>query len=482
MQSSSSGNTAASGKSEAGNANDLFLKVIPDKRKVVLGEQLIVTYRLYTRIPVVNLNVVKVSSFPGFWMKNLLDTSRGLNSSKQIINGVEYAVADIRQVALFPQKTGTFSIDPMEVSCLAQMRVQTQRPRDPFESFFNDPFFNRNIQNVEKSLTSESLSIQVDPLPTTQRPSDFKGAVGQFGLQSSIDRTQVKTGDAINLSYTITGTGNLELIEFPSPAIPSDFEVYEPKITNDIKTESGKISGSRKIEYLIIPRLRGNYTIPALKFSYYDPNTSKYNTLNAQDYLIVVEKGEGIAVQEGMTASSQEKITYLGSDIRYINLKKSTLKKNTDFFFGSWGYILILLAGIALFSAALWYQQKLDRLRSNQSLRKLQQATKMARKKLANAKTHLQKKDENAFYLEMSQALWGYISDKFTIPRSELSIENVRTVLLEHNVPNELVEDFIATLNNFEYARFAPGDANHKMDEMYRKGIELIAKVEGAIR
>ncbi len=476
--------SANPGKAEVSGSNDdIFLKAVPDKRKVSLGEQVIITYKLYTKVPIANLTVTKISSFPGFWMKNLLDTNKEIKQSRQVINGSEYIVADIRQVALFPQKSGTLSIEPMELSCTAQIRVQSQRNmRDPFEAFFNDPFFNRGIQNVEKKLTSEAISIQVEPLPTAQRPADFKGAVGQFGFQSSIDRDQVKTGDAINLVYTINGTGNLELIDLPAPVFPSDFEVYEPKITTDIKTNAGGISGSRKVEYLIIPRVRGSFTIPPVHFVYFDPRTSTYNTLSSPEYPIHVEKGEGSSASEGMTASSQERITYLGSDIRHINLKKTSLKNKNDFFFASWLYFLIILGGSLLFALALLRHRKLDHLRSNQSLMRLRQATKVARKKLANAQAHLQKKDQDAFYLEMSQALWGYLSDKFTIPRSELSIENVKATLQQRKAPDELIDAFVDALNNCEFARFSPGDAGQKMDDLYRQGIELITKTEGTIR
>lgn len=466
-----------------GNSDDIFLKAIPDKRKVSLGEQVMITYKLYTKVPIANLVVTKISSFPGFWMKNLLESNSDIKQTRQVINGSEYIVADIRQVALFPQKSGTLSIEPMELSCTAQVRVQSQRnSRDPFEAFFNDPFFNRGIQNVEKKLTSEAVSIQVEPLPTAQRPADFKGAVGQFGFQSSIDRNQIKTGEVINLVYTITGTGNLELIDLPAPTFPSDFEVYEPKITTDIKTGIGGVTGSRKVEYLIIPRIRGDFTIPSVKLVYFDPRTSTYTTLSSPEYPIHVEKGEGSTATEGMTVSSQERITYLGSDIRHINLKKTSLKNKNDFFFGSWLYFLIFIGGTLLFAVALWRHRQLAHLRNNQSLMKLRQATKVARKKLANAQIHLQKKDQNAFYLEMSQALWGYLSDKFTIPRSELSIENIQAILQQRNAPDDLTEAFVSALNNCEFARFSPGDAGQKMDELYRQGIELITKTERTIR
>ena len=205
---------------------DLFLRAIIDKNEVVTGEQVIVTYRIYTRVPVSSVSVTKLSAFPGFWTKDLLSDKDALQQTTETINGEEYTVADIRKMALFPQKNGKLTIEPMELECVAQVRTQTnrQRSRDPFESFFNDPFFNRGISNVQKHLVSESLSVEVKPLPGQGKPMNFSGAVGQFGISSSIDKTSLKTNDAITLSYTISGKGNVELAELPPLQFPPDFE------------------------------------------------------------------------------------------------------------------------------------------------------------------------------------------------------------------------------------------------------------------
>jgi len=483
---SNSGNATSNegnNQSEGISAKDIFLKAIPDKKNMVVGEQAIITYRLYTRLPLSNLSVTKLSSFPGFWTKNLLDTNGDIQQSTQVIDGVEYIVADIRKVALFPQKGGKLTIEPMELSCLAQVRTQSKRAaRDPFESFFNDPFFNRNVQNVEKNLVSEQITLQVDPLPVSRRPQAFKGAVGQFGFQSSIDRNTIKAGDAVNLTFSISGTGNLELIELPSPAFPADFEVYEPKISTDIKTSSSGVSGSRKVEYLIIPRFEGTYQIPPLEFVYFDPKKNEFMTLSSQQFEINVEKSDGSGTREAMVTTAQEGIRYLGSDIRHINLNTNSLNKRNSFFFASPLYFIIVFGGLILFGFALWFDKKQNKLRKNQSLVKFKQATKVAKKKLSNAQQFLKSKDQNAFYLEMSQALWGYLSDKFSIPRSELSFDNVQTALEQQQAPTDLVEAFISTLNNCEYARFAPGDASKKMEDLYQQGIEVITKAERLIK
>lgn len=461
---------------------DLFLRAIPDKRSAVIGEQVIVTYRIYTRVPLANLEVVRQSSFPGFWNKNLLDNNN-MPQSRQVIDGEEYIVADLRKVALFPQKTGKLTIEPMEINCMAQVRTrQTRQSFDPFESFFNDPFFNRNLQNIPQTLTSEEITIDVSPLPSAGRPSSFTGAVGQFGFSASINNTEIKANEAINLVISVSGNGNLELLELPKPVFPPGFEVFEPKLTTDLKTGGDGISGTRKADYLVIPRFEGNYRIEPLQFSYYDPRRKEYITLQSQAFEIKVAKGDASEAGGAVMVSSQEGIQYLSSDIRYIRANAGKLKPIDSYFFGSWLYVMLIAGLAAAFGGLLYWHNKTQQLKQNQTLLRNRKATAVARKRLKAAKQMLGKGDQNAFYAEMSQALWGYISDKYTIPKSELSIDTVKNYLLTRNAPEELIDQFVDVLNLCEYARFAPGDTGKKMEDLYNKGIDVISKAENLVK
>ncbi len=463
---------------------DLFLRAIVDKTSPLLGEQVIITYRLYTRVPISSISVNKLSSFPGFWVKNLIEEGAPLQQSTQIIDGEEYVVADIRKMALFPQRSGKITIEPMELEGIAQLRIQSdrRRPRDPFESFFNDPFFNRNIRNVERVLVSNPVEIEVKALPFAGRPQDFGGAVGQFSLQANIDRNALKTNEALNVSYTISGKGNIELIEMPRPAFPPDFEVYEPKVTGQANATSSGVSGTRKIEFLAIPRSPGEFIIPAVNFSYFDPAKNKYVELASELFSINVERGTETGEDIATAARTQEGIRYLGSDIRHIKQETNTLKPIGSFFFFSNLYLALLGLGIMLFAAILIYFRKTTRLRKNQSLLRNRQATKVARKRLKTAHKHMHVKQQNEFYLEMSQALWGYLANKFNITRADLSFETVKEALDKSQVPEVLRDEFIEVLNNCEYARFAPGDASEKMEELYNQGIQIISKTERTIK
>ncbi len=465
-------------------SKDLFLRAIIDKKEVVRGEQIIVTYRLYTRLPVSSVSVSKLSAFPGFWTKNLQNDNDALTQSTEIIYGEEYATADIRKMALFPQKTGKLDIESMELECVVQVRTQSnrQRSRDPFESFFNDPFFNRGVSNVQKLLVSEKLEINVKPLPTASKPNGFKGAVGQFGLQSGTDRTSLKTGEAINLEFTISGSGNVELAELPVPIFPPDFEVYDPKTSVSVKTSGGGISGSKKFEYLLIPRLAGNFVIEPITFSYFDPIKREYLSLQSKRFEFTVEKNESSEAEGVFYSKPQEGIKYIGSDIRHIKTKNLELTEANAFFFASPIYFALLVLLILAFILVLMLTNKRRKLMKNQSLVRNRKATKVAKKRLKLANKHLRDKEQNEFYAEMSQALWGYVRDKFSIAPSELSLDLIADILKAKNAPEDLSAELIQTLNNCEFARFAPGDSGKKMEELYKQGLAIIMRTEKTVK
>ncbi|MBE9480613.1 MAG: protein BatD, partial [Bacteroidetes bacterium] len=464
---------------------DVFLKATANKTNPFQGEQVIVTYKIYTKVPIAQISIDKLSSFPGFWSKNLLDDNERLKQSTEIINGEEYITADIRKIALFPQKTGKLEIDPMELECIAQIRKQKTRrtTSDPFfDSFFDDPFFNRSYQNVEKSLKSNPLTINVKPLPLKNKPANFSGAVGNFTFKSSIDRTELKTNEAITLKYTISGKGNIELINKLNVSFPPDFEVYDPKITNRIKTSPLGVSGSCTFEYLLIPRNPGEFNIKPVYFSYFDINTKQYITKSTPDYSIKVEKGSGTLANISYIGVNQEDIKYIGSDIRHIKSNILNLQKINVYFFGSIAFYLLMIIPVVFFILLIIIWKNQTKKRNNISLMKNKKATKVARKNLRKAHAFLKSGSKEEFYIEISQALWGYLSDKFNIPRAELSMDSVNDALLKKKVNKEIIRQFIDTLNNCEFARFAPGDSSSTMDEIYREALEIISKIERELR
>lgn len=486
------GNSGASqnqGQNRSQNTNDpqvsgkdLFLKVIPSKKSAYVGEQIVLTYKLYTKVPVSSLSIAKSPSYAGFWTKDISDNNGGsLRQSSEFINGMEYTAAEIQKVVVVPQRSGKLDIEPMSIECIAQIRTESnnRRSNDPFDIFFNDPFFNRNIANVKKELSTSNLSIDVKNLPADQKPNSFAGAVGNYNFKSDIDKTELKTNEAFTLTLTVSGAGNIELLKMPEPTFPPDFEVYDPKITTSANTSAQGLSGTKKAEYLVIPRRAGNFTLMPVEFSFFNPANGTYSSLNSDGYVIQVEKGLGGEGEDGsIYASNQEGIKYLGSDVRHIMTGNPQLKPKHTAFFGTPAYFVALLAILLVFIVLLLVSKKREQDKQDTAANRNKKATKVARGRLKKASQYLKVKDQDKFYVEMSQALWGYIADKLGIERSKLSMDTVSEAMKEKNVPDDLTQQFVDTLNNCEFARFAPGSAEEKMDDLYNKGIEVITKAE----
>jgi hypothetical protein len=470
-------------RQENANKDDIFIKASADKSQPFQGEQVIITYKIYTTVPISQINISKISSFPGFWNKSLLNDNDPLKQSKEVINGKEYVVAELRKIALYAQRSGEIKIEPMELQCVAQVKAENSRSRDPFfDSFFNDPFFNRNYQNVELKVESNPLLIDVRPLPASGKPLDFSGAVGSFNITSDIDRTEIKSNEPINLKFTITGKGNLELIDALPISFPPDFETYDPKITNDLVKNSNGISGSRTFEYLIIPRSPGEFQIKPVEFSFYDPARQSYTSLSTPRYNIKVNKGEDQPSGVTYSGVSQKNIQFIGSDIRHIKTGNIRLDRINSFFIASSSLILWLVIPALLFIAFIIFWSKNKKRSGNIALVRNRKANKVARKNLQKASEYLQSNSTEAFFEEISRALWGYISNKFNIPLSDLSIESVHHRLSDKSISAESISQFTGVLENCEFARFAPGDKSGKMQGIYNEALEVISKIEQELK
>lgn len=486
---SGGGSSSTSNQGQSQNTNDpqvsgkdLFLRAIPSKKSVYVGEQIVLTYKLYTKVPVSSLSVDKSPSYAGFWTKDISDNNGGsLRQSSEYVNGIEYTVAEIQKVIVVPQRSGNLEIEPMSIECIAQIRTEgnNRRSNDPFDIFFNDPFFNRNITNVKKELSTANLSINVKNLPADRKPDSFAGAVGNYSFKSEIDKTELKTNEAFTLTLTVSGSGNIELLQMPEPSFPPDFEVYDPKITTSTNTSAQGLSGTKKAEYLVIPRRAGNFTLAPVEFSFFNPANGSYSSMMSDGYSIHVEKGVGGEGDDGsIYASNQEGIKYLGSDIRHIMTGNPQLKPKHSAFFGTSAYFVVLLGLLLIFIVLLLASKKHEQSKQDVAANRNKKATKVARGRLKNANQFLKVKDQDKFYVEMSQALWGYIADKLNIERSKLSMDMVSEAMKEKNVPDDLMRQFVDTLNSCEFARFAPGSAEEKMEDLYKRGIEVITNAE----
>ena len=468
-------------KSSAGSTKDVFLEATPNKLSAFIGEQITLTYKIYFTIPISQLTISKAPSYSGFWTKDVTENNGTLQQSSIVRNGTEYHVATIQEIVLIPQKAGTLTIDPLDISCIAQIRQERQQQKgyDPFENFFGD-IMGSSYTNVKKEMKSQPIDIEVKALPAKDKPESFKGAVGQFTFTSKIDKTEMKSNDAFTITYTVSGKGNIELLDLPRPVFPPDFEVYDPKITTNTKNNSFGISGTKKAEYVVIPRVSGDFTLNPTEFSYFDPVKNKYISLESDRYDLKVAKSANEGSSGIIYAGGQEAIKVVGSDIRHI-MTIGNLKKEGTLLFLSPMYFIIIIVMTALFAGALLLYRKINKFNKNQVLVRNKKATKIAKKRLQNAYSYLKIKDQNHFYEEFSQALWGYISDKLNISRSQLSMDTVKEMMSGKNVPEDIVNQFIELLNSCEFARFAPGDPGKKMDDLYQKGLDVITKAEKSL-
>jgi hypothetical protein len=465
--------------------NDVFLKAVPSKSNPLQGEQITVTYKLYTRLPVSMSGIDKIPSYEGFWSQDLLNAKDKLAQYNEVINGQKYMVAEIRKVALFPQKSGRLVIDPLQVAIVAQLQKKAKRNsfNDPFfDNFFNDSFFGSSVQNVQKTLRSNAISINVKPLPTQNRPADFSGAVGSFTFTPYIDRTTLKANDALTLRFTISGKGNLNLIEKPAVIFPPDFESYDPKIIDNISSSASGISGSRTFEYLVIPRNAGEFNINPASFSYFDIGRNEYVRLQSPQYTIRVQRGDSNDPLSNYKGNDQEDIKYLGNDIRYIHIGAIKLTKQGNFFFGSTLFYLFLIIPALLFAVIAFIWKSRMKKRSDIAFMRNKKATRIATKRLQKAKLHLIEAKQELFYNEISLALWGYMSDKFNLRLSELSTESVHNALQQKQVNEEIINQFTETLHHCEYARFAPGDKSTVMEQIYNEALNIITKIEHELK
>lgn len=468
------GSTSSSRSQAAGSrisANDLFITATASKTTVHEQEAILLTYKVYT---VVNLRQLygKMPDLKGFHTQEV-ELPQQKTFTLEHYKGRNYNTTVWSQYVLFPQQTGKLEIPSITFDgVVAQQTVSD----DPFDAFFNGGGY----VEVKKKITTPKVVINVQPLPA--KPAGFSGAVGEFKLTSSINATDVKTNDAVTIKLTLSGTGNMKLIGTPEVKFPQDFEIYDPKVTDDYKLTNSGLTGTKTFEYLAIPRHAGNFTIPAVEFTYFDLKSNSYKTLKTEAYNLKVAKGQGNADQVISDFTNKESVKMLGKDIRFIKLGDSSLRPKGDFFFGTVGYYLCYLIPLLLFVvfAVIYRQKALEN--ANVAKVKTKKANKVATRRMKLAGKLLAENKKNEFYDEVLKALWGYISDKLSIPVSQLSKDNIEAELTNYGVQEALIAEFIGVLNECEYARYAPGNENEAMDKVYSASVEVISKMENSIK
>ncbi len=463
----------------------LFIKAYANKSKAFIGEEVIITYKLYTLVNISEYQVNKMPINKGFWIEEL-DMSQDPTITTETIDGKRYQVATLRRVIAYPQESGNLTIAPLDIDVVAHIATRNQRrvsTGDPFfDSFFNDPFFQSigqaGYERVKKNIKSNKISISVNELPKTN--SIFSGGVGNFQISASANPLKCKTNEAITLKYTISGSGNLSLIDKIDLKIPSDFDSYDPTINDQINKTNSGITGKRTFEYILIPRVQGEFKIPKVEFTYFDLKAKQYKTISTQEINLNIAKGK--EELSGLAQQMSEREKYLKRDIEHIFTKSPNFLSNTDLKYNTTLlYVFLAFIPILCFGFIL-YKNYSNKKNSDVIYVKYKKATRVALNRLKKAKQYLQKQQKEEFYTEVAQATWNYLSDRFKIVKMDLSFDNVKTILQTRNLKEETINNLISLLNNCEYVRFSPGEELSKMDSLYEQAIHAISDIEAEIK
>ena len=465
--------TQQSSNSGSVSSENLFIRTIVSKTRVHEQEAILLSYKLYfAGVDVAQFtNNTKIPEFTGFLKQDLEQGE--IQTELEHYNGRNYQTATLYRTLLYPQHSGEIKIDP--ASFEAVLRVQTRaQVRSIFDDFFG------TYTNVTRAITAPGVTVHVDALPSG-KPAGFSGGVGHFTLTPSISQTELQTNDAVTIRLDITGTGNMKLLKTPTVDWPEGFEPYDPKVTNNFKTTTAGVSGTKSIEYLAIPRASGDYTIPAVTFSYFDTQDDTYKTLSTPEYTIHVKKGANEQTGNAVVNNyvNKEDIKQLGSDIRYINTAVPTLQPKRAVWveYGSLTFWLLYLVPLCV--ALLLFVIFRKQIKENADITRVRykHANKVAQKRLKKAGKLLKENQKEAFYEEIERAAWTYLSDRLSIPTADLNKDNISSILREKGVSEDLIKEVNNVLSTAEFARYAPS-SDHTMDDLYKATNRLIDQLE----
>ena len=446
-------------------ANDLFVKVSASKRRVCEQEPVLLTYKVYTLVDLTSLDG-KMPDLKGFHTQEVpLPQQKSFHLEK--VNGKNYRCVTWSQYVMFPQMTGKLSIPSITFKGIV---VQRNNSVDPFEAFFNG---GSGYVEVKRNIVAPGIDIQVDPLP--KRPVDFSGGVGHFTISAQLNHKTVKEGEPLTLRVVVGGIGNLKLIKQPVVDFPKDFDRYDPKVSDKTKLTANGIEGNMIYDYLVVPRNRGDYTIPAVSLTYYDTSTNSYKTIKTQPLQVKIEKGDG-------NKTTVDDFSDQPKDIKPIKTSDEDVVGVYTSFVGSGSYWLWLVLPFVVFVAVLVVFRKRALDSANIVASKQKRATKVATKRLKTAYRLMKAGRSGDFYDEVLRALWGYVGDRMNMPVESLSRENVVEAFEARNVQKETTEKFVHALDECEFERYSPGDPAGNMNKTYESAMIAIMDIENTIK
>ncbi len=453
--------------------DDVMVRLLLDKKEVYLGEQIIATIKVYTRV---NLSGVdqgfKGPDYTGFFTEPL-EVPQLRNLQREVVNGEIYYTGVLRKMVIIPQKTGELTIQPFDLDVAIRQEIR-RRIADPFFNDFDIP----DVQETSAKLRSKAVRLLVKPLPANS-PSSFAGAVGDFSFNSSLNKTVTRTNDPLTLKLTIAGRGNIKLINELNLDVPADFEKYDPVI-NTLQNQS--LSGTKTFEYLLMPKTAGTFTIPPVEFTFFDPAKNQYRTVRSQSYIVQVERGKGDSLMAVIPGVLKEDIKLINRDIRFIKTKPFRLYSGKSFWTDSpWYYMLFILL-ILFFFLITVLRHKMAQNKADIAGNRLRKADRYARKRLKKSAVLLKQGDRNLFFEELLGAIWGYLSDKLNIPLSVLSRETAKSSLSDRSVDADLLEALFRIIGECEMARYGQVSGEQGMEKLYHDALEVITALQQRLK
>lgn len=439
---------------------EVFILAEASATEAWIGQQVILDYKLYTTVNVESFNILEEADYQGFYAQDV----RRYNGRiiREVVNGVQYVTKILKRVVLFPQRAGVLEIAPLNVQ--VGIAKDDGRPR----GFFFTP----EVKRIPVS--TSPVAIKVAPLPANP-PTSFSGGVGAFRMFSSIDRSAATTDDALTLRITIGGSGDIKRVQAPALEAPESFELYEPKVVEESSLEDGEgITGKKVFEYLLLPREAGNFQLrPA--FTYFNPDSSRYITVNETVYDISIRPGTGRGQVAGPGAEEKKE------DINYLMTDPALYRRQPPFLASSLFWLLALLPALAL--AGIFVFQRWDARKAaiDPAVLQSRRARKAAEQRLATARQHLAANSPRPFYDEVSKAMLGYVCDKLHIPRSSLSKDSLQRQLEQLQLDAGLVRRFMDIVKTCEMALFAGKEDASAMQDTYQHAVQVIADMEGKL-
>ena len=446
-------------------ANDLFIKVTANKRRVHEQEPILLTYKVYSLVDLTQLEG-KMPDLTGFHSQEVpLPQQKSFHLER--VNGKPYRAVTWSQYVMYPQMTGKLQIPSITFKGIV---VQQNRSVDPFEAFLNG---GSGYVEVHRNIVAPGLTVQVDPLPA--KPAGFSGGVGRFNISAQLTKKEVKAGDPVTLRVVVGGNGNLKLIKQPEVNFPKDFDKYDAKVTDKTKLTSTGVGGNMIYDFLFVPRNQGTYTIPAVSFTYYDTGLNAYKTIKTQPFKLVVDKGDGNSTSADYDAQKD-------NDIHDIMSGKCEQRQVGNFFFGSTSWWISLLLPLIAFIVLLVIFRKRALDHADAVKMRGKKANKIARKRLKKASKLMFQGKSEAFYDEVLRALWGYVGYKLNIAVEQLNRDNITEKLQSHQVDDATIGKFISALDTCEFERYAPGDASGNMEKTFNSAMTAIEEIEEVMK